>query len=661
MHFVFYFSLNSHKQNILLEFTATIDLQNEFISKKYLDKIIYKYDLKEFRLDGYSKEVDILKADMEQKDRILQALILSQYRLKIAEKNKIYCKPVILFKAQKTIAESQENLENFNKLIKNLSPEDLKNIKSKTKEKVIIKAFEFFEKSNIDLESLVKELKEDFAPEKCLSANDDKEASKNQILLNTLEDKNNQIRAVFAVQKLNEGWDVLNLFDIVRLYDSRSNVIDKRTWKAKVWPQTISEAQLIWRGARYFPFSTNKALWEDKYKRKFDKKDEEELKILETFYYHTSFNSSYITEIRQALIETWMFDEKEKKTFKLKLKDDFKKSDFYKQWLIYTNERLEKNNFDIDSLEKVWLKKERFEYTLYSWKSWDIKIFEDKGIMENSIEIMKIPKTLEIKDIDKRIIKKAIASNDFYRFDNLKTYLWGLKSIDEFIKSEKYLGAKKIDLFSSKDVLENLWTQDILKSVFALLRNLETEIKRQDVKYIWTTDFKARTIQDVFIEKEIKVDLSVEPFLKNEKWFVFDKINATSEEKDFINLFEKKLKELKNKYTDIYLLRSERHFAIYSFDDWERFEPDFVLFMKEKTTWKPITYQVFIEPKGNQFKDSEWWFENSSEWWKEKFLLQIEHKAEILEMNFDKYKLIWLPLYNNENEEEFEIFFDNKF
>gem|GEM_PF-2502111 len=43
--------LNSHKENLLLEFTATIDLKNEFIAKKYSDKIIYKYDLKEFRID----------------------------------------------------------------------------------------------------------------------------------------------------------------------------------------------------------------------------------------------------------------------------------------------------------------------------------------------------------------------------------------------------------------------------------------------------------------------------------------------------------------------------------------------------------------------------------------------------------------------------------
>ena len=232
--------LNSHKENLLLEFTATIDLKNEFIAEKYSDKIIYKYDLKEFRLDWYSKEVDILKADMEQNDRILQALILSQYRLKIAEKNKIYCKPVILFKAQKKVEESEQNLVNFNKLIKELIGNDIIKIKNITNDKTILKAFKFFDENNISIDNLVKELKEDFWEENCISANNDKEAWKNQMLLNTLEDKNNRIRAVFAVQKLNEWWDVLNLFDIVRLYESRSNVVDKKTWKVKVWPQTIS-------------------------------------------------------------------------------------------------------------------------------------------------------------------------------------------------------------------------------------------------------------------------------------------------------------------------------------------------------------------------------------------------------------------------------------
>lgn len=653
--------LNAHKENILLEFTATIDLHNQFIAEKYKEKIIYKYDLKEFRIDRYSKEVDILKADMEQNDRILQTLILSQYRLKIAEKNKIYCKPSILFKAQKTVAESEQNLENFHTLIKELEAGDIIKLKNIAKEAIVLKAFRFFEEQWLSMEKLARELKEDFGPDKCLSANDDKEAEKNQILLNTLEDKNNPIRAIFAVQKLNEWWDVLNLFDIVRLYDSRSNVVDKKTGKIKVGPQTISEAQLIGRGARYFPFVTDKAPWEDKYRRKFDNRDDEELKILETFYYHTTFDNLYITEIRQALIETGMMDEGEKKTFSLKLKESFKKSEFYKDWVVYVNERIEKDNSGVDSLEKTGLRKERFEFTLYSGASGDVKIFDDiKQIQNNDFKIEKEPLTLEIKDIDRRIVRKALSRNDFYRFDNLQGYIGKLESMDEFMTSERYLGAKKIDLFSSLEVLENISTEDKLKAVSALLSALEWEIKQQEVFYQWTSTFKAKSIKETFKERDGE-DLGNEGFAHSGEWFVFDKISATSEEEAFIALFEKKLTELKTKYSDIYLLRNERHFAIYSFDNWERFEPDFVLFMREKDTQKPLTYQVFIEPKGNQFKDSNARFENSAEGWKQKFLLQIEDQSEILELKFDEYSLIWLPFYNKELESEFEETFDGKF
>lgn len=267
---------------------------------------------------------------MSQDDRILQALILSQYRLKIAEKNKILCKPVILFKAQKTVAESEANLVNLERLIKDLRVEQIQNIKNKANSEIIVKAFRFFDENILSLESLVNELKDDFSPENCISANDDSEAGKNQILLNTLEDKNNRIRAVFAVQKLNEGWDVLNLFDIVRLYETRDGTWQKNG-EYQAGKTTLSEAQLIGRGARYFPFTTEKAIGEDKYKRKFDNKTDD-LRVLETFYYHTSFDSKYISEITQALIKVGMTeDETKKKDFSLEFKKSFKESTFYKE------------------------------------------------------------------------------------------------------------------------------------------------------------------------------------------------------------------------------------------------------------------------------------------------------------------------------------------
>ena len=86
------------------------------------------------------------------------------------------------------------------------------------------------------------------------SENIDKEK---QIKLNSLEDENNEIRAIFAVKMLDEGWDVLNLFDIVRLYDTRDG---RWTRDGKYIPgnTTIAERQLIGRGARYYPFKVNK-------------------------------------------------------------------------------------------------------------------------------------------------------------------------------------------------------------------------------------------------------------------------------------------------------------------------------------------------------------------------------------------------------------------
>ena len=109
----------SNPKNIMLEFTATIDLDNQNIRQKYEDKIIFQYDLKQFRLDKYSKEIEVLQADLDPIDRVLQAVILSQYRRKIAEKSKIGLKPVILFKS-KSIKESKENYEGFLAKIKNL-------------------------------------------------------------------------------------------------------------------------------------------------------------------------------------------------------------------------------------------------------------------------------------------------------------------------------------------------------------------------------------------------------------------------------------------------------------------------------------------------------------------------------------------------------------
>ena len=202
--------LGKNYDNILLEFTATLDYESREIVNKYQDKVIFKYDLSQFRLDGFSKEIDIIRSAYDEKERIIQALILNLYRQELAAENNINLKPVILFKAKRTIAESEKNKENFHKLIDELSEKEIKKVKETSEIEIVKKAFRFFDKKNISLDEIVRRTKVNFSEKNCLSANDDKEAEKNQILLNSLEDTNNPHRAIFAVQKHNQAWDVLN-------------------------------------------------------------------------------------------------------------------------------------------------------------------------------------------------------------------------------------------------------------------------------------------------------------------------------------------------------------------------------------------------------------------------------------------------------------------
>lgn len=111
--------LNQNVENILLEFTATLDYESREMVNKYQDKVIFKYDLAQFRIDKYSKEINIIRSYYDEQDRIIQALILNLYRQELATSNNINLKPVILFKAKRTIAESERNKEKFHKLIEN--------------------------------------------------------------------------------------------------------------------------------------------------------------------------------------------------------------------------------------------------------------------------------------------------------------------------------------------------------------------------------------------------------------------------------------------------------------------------------------------------------------------------------------------------------------
>ena len=311
--------------------------------------------------------------------------------------------------------------------MKNLTTRDIQEISSRARGTDLEKAFNYFQKESISFENLIRELQEDFTEEKCMLLDSENVDEEKQLKLNSLESKNNEIRAIFAVNMLNEGWDVLNLFDIVRLYDTR----DGKWVHGKYRPgkTTMGEAQLIGRGARYFPFQLDET--EDKYKRKFDEDIENELRIIETLHYHSAHNPDYITEIKRTLTEMGIMPEKHVQV-DLFIKEPFKQTDFWKKGVIFINDRVPNQRTEIFNLDDARIER-NYQYKLRTGElKEDVILDEERGSKTTQhtqhIEQGKIK--FKFSDFGENIIRSALDKFEFYKFETLKRYFPHIKSVE---------------------------------------------------------------------------------------------------------------------------------------------------------------------------------------------------------------------------------------
>lgn len=648
---------HSNINNILLEFTATCDTENEFINSKYLDKIIFNYPLSKFREDGYSKEVETLQSNVDMKTKMLQAVLLSQYRLKIFQDNYLDVKPVVLFKSD-TITNSKNNMEFFNSLIDNLSEDDIYTIKENASNEILINMFSYFEENNIDIKNLILEIKDDFASNKCISVNNEDEAIDVQLIVNTLEEKNNKYRAIFEVKMLDEGWDVLNLFDIVRLYETRDGK------NGKPGSKTIQEAQLIGRGARYYPFVIDNT--QDKYTRKYDSDIENPLRICETLLYHCQLEPRYISELKIALRETGIIPEEAKK-ITYKLKEEFKKTKFYREGLVFFNERKVKDRNKISSIPES-IRYETYNFTYGSGHSKVESLFSET-LSDRNIEEKLNETILTISDIAKEnynLVYSAYCKFNILKFNTLKQYFPNLKSVNEFLTSKDYLGNIKISI---KCIYPEPTKDMIFNSIINVLNIIKDKILKFDEQYEGSYKFFSKRFNEVFKDKVCNIaiinndsvgisqnevaDESYKLDLSDKDWFAYCDNYGTTEEKKFVKYFNDNVSKLSEKYDYIYLVRNERELPIYSFEDGERFEPDYLLFIVNNDKSKSKQYQIFIEAKGSHLLQKDKWKED---------LLQSLFEKSIPTTKFvdDKEYLIWgFPFFNKEYRmEDFEKKFE---
>ncbi len=609
-------ALEQNRDNLLLEFSATIPKEKS-VEEKYKNLKVATYTLKEFSEDKFCKNIYSLSYEnKELETRFLGACVSSLYKELLAQHHNIEnFKPCILFKSER-IEDSKENQERFNTFLENLSPLDLENFFHYSRNAFFKAAKNFFDEKNYTA-NLVAFLQTKFKKSTQINTNNEKELEKGMLLLNSLEDRDNPKRVIFSVDKLNEGWDVLNLFDIVRLKNKASQ------------KDTTKDAQLIGRGARYYPFSYNdfKPSRIEFYQRKFDFSNP--LSALERLDYHAVYDSEFIAKLNNELQDLGLGFVNEKQTIPLTPTKNLK------CYYASNTKNKNKNLFNKDYTDPVEAKLKSLHAPLFAFDVREKKVDfkeENKGDTTYYIPhtLDKIPlnyflKALNLKNLDFKTLKKAFKKHAFNnKVEFIKQYISPLKT--NFHKSQK---------FDNNEIL--------LKLAVYIIENLkDTLLKEQDKPSVSALELKEfETHNKSLSASEWEKDI---PFYE---WLLFKdmrKLDSDLERKflDFINdhkeVLDKKFKEwcvLRNDhFTELKVFCNIENSPYYA----QGFEPDFILFAQTHSD-EFLGFTCYMEAKGEHLEPS-----NA---WKKEFLEMLENAT--LKSHDKKLHLKGLPFFTFTN------------
>lgn len=489
-----------------------------------------------------------------------------------------------------------------------------------------------------DLVTVTGQIQEDFNDFNLLNVNKSDLLEENPVLLNTLEEVDNPVRAVFAVAKVNEGWDVLNLYDIVRISEQASS---SKT-------STDSEAQLIGRGARYYPFIYD---GQRSFTRRFDNSTKD-LSVLEQLHYHTINEPAYIKTLHASLeqADIDVHQDGGGTVEHARLKEDFKKSAVYQAGKLYFNEveEIERSsrNWETYSLET------RFEiqYQIACEESLDNLTGTKGGIIK--------PEPLVL---DERFYRKAMQRISFYALDNLKRFFPKLTGIREFIRSDAYLGKLKITVSVPQSLdFTTVPAKDKLHLLENVLLRISENVRRNDQKVKGTYRFISQPVKEVIKDYSLHIDPSVAINQKitaaptiGKKWYVYDNAILNQLEHRLIKMLEAFMPKLKARYDDIYVLRNDEQstrFKLTEFGGVRGFMPDFIMILtrhSDNTYW-----QVFLEPKGDDrlLDDA----------WKERMLETLNDRERIVIDENEHVRLVGIKFFANSQMDVFVSDMQNK-
>ncbi|MGK8264979.1 DEAD/DEAH box helicase family protein [Moraxella nonliquefaciens] len=687
-HMVLQLLLNKNgnpSENVLLEFTATPPEKAD-VQQKYADKIITKFGLKEFLQKGYTKEINLVSSTLSKKERVLHALLFAWYRHQIALKYGIAnFKPVMLFRS-KTVNESKADYLAFLNWVENVQADDFSFLKTfwaslndsdnaneqgKTRTE---QALKFMQENGFEFAHLANWIKQNYQKHNIIITNSEtnknkteKTDSETEKLLNNLEAADNPIRAIFTVGRLTEGWDVLNLFDIVRLYEGQNGGGSNKKL-GKTANTTVSEKQLIGRGVRYFPFA-----FEDKQpnKRKFDNDMQHELRILEELFYYTHDEQSrYITELKNELRKDGYLPEKDddKVLTTFKLKSEFADNKDFRELLIWANKKIPNPNAKSNNADSLKTNPQTLSFQIHGNQLLQETQFtadennekvKQLGIQNNFTQ------TIKMSEMERHIFNKALHikgknSQSLFHFDLLQSKL-NIQNRNEL--QNNLLKDWQIE-FLGLEQDKQIHPDDKLAGCLKILEMVEKHLNESDIPFIGTKEFTPKKLWEIFgtpKQKWVKKDDIKTAIAMQNDWYVMDNFAGTSLEEALIQFISERLGDLKSKY-DVHLIRNEEVFKLNNFANGEGFMPDFILLLKDKQKSSSngvggfLHYQIFIEPKGEYLVETDRW--------KEEFLEAITAeygKDKILQKDTPHYRLIGLPFFREKKYIEGNSLFEERF
>ncbi|WP_240447398.1 DEAD/DEAH box helicase family protein [Helicobacter pylori] len=626
-------ALEQNKDNLLLEFSATIPKEKS-VEDKYENLKAITYTLKEFSEDKFCKNIYSLSYEnKELETRFLGACVSSLYKELLAQHHNIeHFKPCILFKSER-IEESKDNQKRFNAFLENLSPLDLEDFFKYSHNAFFKDAKNFFDGKN-HTPNLVAFLQNKFKESIQINTNNEKELEKNMLLLNSLEDRDNPKRVIFSVDKLNEGWDVLNLFDIVRL-KNKANQKD-----------TIKDAQLIGRGARYYPFSYKdfKPNRIEFYQRKFDL--DNSLSVLERLDYHAIYDSEFIAKLKEELQELGLgFIEKEKEKTTIPLTPTKR----FKCYYASNTKDKKKNLFNMDYSDPVEVKLKSLHVPLFAFGVREKKVdFKEEnkgdGTYYETYALDKIPinyflKALNLKNLDFKTLKKAFKK---HAFNNKVGFI------------ERYISQLKTNFHKNQKFDDN---KILLKLAVYVIENLkDTLLKEQDKPSVSALELKEFETHNKSLSAS-EWEKDIPPY----EWLLFKDMRKLDSdlEREFLGFINDHKELLNKKFKEWCVLRND-HFAelkvfcnikgpFYA----QGFEPDFILFAQTHEDGF-LGFTCYMEVKGEHLEPS-----NA---WKKEFLGMLENAT--LKSHNKKLHLKGLPfftLHNRVVNGEFQTAFHQTF